>query len=52
MDLKQEYKKLYNELIITIEVINELPYTAQDAPFKVEYIKQAFEILKEYSKFP
>jgi len=51
MDLKQEYKKLYEDLLSTIEVLNELPYTTKDAELKVEYSKLAFEILKDYSKF-
>jgi len=53
MEIKDEYKKMYYNQLETIDIINNLPYITkvEQLKLKIEYIKQAFEILKEYSKF-
>ena len=50
IDLKEEYLKMYNELLTTIEVVNNLPYTNDTARLKLDYVNKAAEILEKYSK--
>jgi len=51
MDLKEEYKNLYEILIINVAEIVELPYNIENAGLQIEYAKLAMEALKQYSKF-
>jgi hypothetical protein len=51
MDLKETYNNLYEILINEAIDIDRMPYNIENATLKLEYIKIAMQILKEYSKF-